>query len=126
MFFCKQKTAYELRISDWSSDVCSSDLGAPLLSAGPDGLRGDIRIPRIALRGASGSSPFSLTSGPANIDLSAMRWSLARADIRMGEGDSVTRFAADSLSGQATPQGMAGDLRGQSGKHGAEVVRGHV
>src|SRR3546814_18162303 len=28
MFFCfKQKTAYELRISDWSSDVCSSDLG---------------------------------------------------------------------------------------------------
>src|SRR3546814_6270853 len=28
--FCvfKQKTAYEMRISDWSSDVCSSDLGA--------------------------------------------------------------------------------------------------
>src|SRR3546814_2229895 len=25
-FFCKQKTAYVLRISDWSSDVCSSDL----------------------------------------------------------------------------------------------------
>src|SRR3546814_5569070 len=33
MFFCffKQKTAYELRISDWSSDVCSSDLVALLL-----------------------------------------------------------------------------------------------
>src|SRR3546814_7891471 len=29
MFFCfKQKTAYEMRISDWSSDVCSSDLEA--------------------------------------------------------------------------------------------------
>src|SRR3546814_1470653 len=26
VFFVKQKTAYELRISDWSSDVCSSDL----------------------------------------------------------------------------------------------------
>src|SRR3546814_9426298 len=26
VFFCKQKTAYEMRISDWSSDVCSSDL----------------------------------------------------------------------------------------------------
>src|SRR3546814_14541047 len=25
-FFCKQKTAYEVRTSDWSSDVCSSDL----------------------------------------------------------------------------------------------------
>src|SRR3546814_6865012 len=27
-FFFKQKTAYEMRISDWSSDVCSSDLTA--------------------------------------------------------------------------------------------------
>src|SRR3546814_4409590 len=27
IFFFKQKTAYEMRISDWSSDVCSSDLG---------------------------------------------------------------------------------------------------
>src|SRR3546814_16238720 len=27
-FFFKQKTAYEMRISDWSSDVCSSDLRA--------------------------------------------------------------------------------------------------
>src|SRR3546814_1587232 len=26
VFFVKQKTAYEVRISDWSSDVCSSDL----------------------------------------------------------------------------------------------------
>src|SRR3546814_6659639 len=31
-FFFKQKTAYEMRISDWSSDVCSSDL----LAAGHD------------------------------------------------------------------------------------------
>src|SRR3546814_1878551 len=29
-FFFKQKTAYEMRISDWSSDVCSSDLAAVL------------------------------------------------------------------------------------------------
>src|SRR3546814_1791312 len=28
IFFFKQKTAYEMRISDWSSDVCSSDLTA--------------------------------------------------------------------------------------------------
>src|SRR3546814_3865888 len=33
MYFCKQKTAYEMRISDWSSDVCSSDL---LLARGAD------------------------------------------------------------------------------------------
>src|SRR3546814_3897500 len=30
-FFFKQKTAYEMRISDWSSDVCSSDLMAQRL-----------------------------------------------------------------------------------------------
>src|SRR3546814_15459420 len=29
-FFFKQKTAYEMRISDWSSDVCSSDLASLL------------------------------------------------------------------------------------------------
>src|SRR3546814_12319084 len=34
-FFFKQKTAYEMRISDWSSDVCSSDLG----SGAPNSLR---------------------------------------------------------------------------------------
>src|SRR3546814_5845789 len=40
-FFFKQKTAYEMRISDWSSDVCSSDLqrrypsvGEPALEVG--------------------------------------------------------------------------------------------
>src|SRR3546814_4090948 len=31
-FFFNQKTAYELRISDWSSDVCSSDLGRSTLN----------------------------------------------------------------------------------------------
>src|SRR3546814_6340526 len=37
-FFCKQKTAYEMRISDWSSDVCSSDLTystTPIATAKP-------------------------------------------------------------------------------------------
>src|SRR3546814_11070526 len=44
VFFFKQKTAYELRISDWSSDVCSSDL------PGGFGRTGNHRIFR---RGAS-------------------------------------------------------------------------
>src|SRR3546814_5180587 len=34
LFFFKQKTAYEMRISDWSSDVCSSDLLTLCLSVG--------------------------------------------------------------------------------------------
>src|SRR3546814_8494703 len=35
VFFFKQKTAYEMRISDWSSDVCSSDLMVLLADATP-------------------------------------------------------------------------------------------
>src|SRR3546814_14302105 len=38
VFFFKQKTAYEMRISDWSSDVCSSDLR-----------RLDVRVDRVRL-----------------------------------------------------------------------------
>src|SRR3546814_10907044 len=36
-FFFKQKTAYEMRISDWSSDVCSSDLSAADMRRHPIG-----------------------------------------------------------------------------------------
>src|SRR3546814_8838604 len=48
-FFFKQKTAYEMRISDWSSDVCSSDLNA-LLEAGLDGVA---RVPLAQARKAA-------------------------------------------------------------------------
>src|SRR3546814_1730888 len=37
-FFFKQKTAYEMRISDWSSDVCSSDLFRKALRANPESI----------------------------------------------------------------------------------------
>src|SRR3546814_4225590 len=37
LFFLKQKTAYEIRISDWSSDVCSSDLCCDLRPLPLDG-----------------------------------------------------------------------------------------
>src|SRR3546814_11680704 len=53
-FFVKQKTAYEMRISDWSSDVCSSDLtmGGEYLS---DLRFDDVEVPleKLALRGDS-------------------------------------------------------------------------
>src|SRR3546814_10728532 len=37
-FFFKQKTAYEMRISDWSSDVCSSDLLGDRAQVRPDAI----------------------------------------------------------------------------------------
>src|SRR3546814_1789046 len=42
IFFFKQKTAYEMRISDWSSDVCSSDLVPSELARGPDRADGSV------------------------------------------------------------------------------------
>src|SRR3546814_6663377 len=46
-FFFKQKTAYEMRISDWSSDVCSSDLFFELGRVGDSLHRGDHLIGRL-------------------------------------------------------------------------------
>src|SRR3546814_10700759 len=49
-FFFKQKPAYEMRISDWSSDVCSSDLesshvvGYDVTYRNPDGSTGTMRM----------------------------------------------------------------------------------
>src|SRR3546814_10574954 len=43
LFFCKQKTAYEMRISDWSSDVCSSDLFDTVDGTGPRPIGGPVR-----------------------------------------------------------------------------------
>src|SRR3546814_20931523 len=44
-FFFKQKTAYEMRISDWSSDVCSSDLAALIDGASRIGVFWRIMLP---------------------------------------------------------------------------------
>src|SRR3546814_13871420 len=62
LFFFKQKTAYEMRISDWSSDVCSSDLvlvdhldagiAAVLRTAEPGGAPADQHLAPVALIGA--------------------------------------------------------------------------
>src|SRR3546814_10227011 len=43
-YFFKQKTAYEMRISDWSSDVCSSDLAAIFPLDGDTALAGTATI----------------------------------------------------------------------------------
>src|SRR3546814_6633383 len=70
LFFLKQKTAYAMRISDWSSDVCSSDLA---VRAGPgNGRRGRPapdcdRVVRASTRcaGLSGARPGGVRGGAA-------------------------------------------------------------
>src|SRR3546814_5923967 len=58
VFFFKQKTAYEMRISDWSSDVCSSDLlrrpavaGTVAAARGAGAGRGAVAGQRVRVRG---------------------------------------------------------------------------
>src|SRR3546814_18811035 len=63
-FFFKQKTAYEMRISDWSSDVCSSDLWRILCTTGAQS--GDLSLhdlistgsPDHAAAAIGGDAPF--------------------------------------------------------------------
>src|SRR3546814_4849028 len=66
-FLFKQKTAYEMRISDWSSDVCSSDL-SPRRPFARSGLvvgllqGGDVELGHRAQRRADGDDTIGLTA----------------------------------------------------------------
>src|SRR3546814_1244079 len=51
-FFFKQKTAYEMRISDWNSDVCSSDLAKPIEEVHGDHLRKELPEEPLILPGS--------------------------------------------------------------------------
>src|SRR3546814_4624952 len=65
LFFFKQKTAYDLRISDWSSYVCSSDLLF-------DPIRGDfsgVRLPFSPKWQSSLSADYSLPLGGVNLTM---------------------------------------------------------
>src|SRR3546814_9993770 len=59
VFFFKQKTAYEMRISDWSSDVCSSDL--LLLRLGAVLAEALLLTRRVLLLSALGIAPLGST-----------------------------------------------------------------
>src|SRR3546814_20164336 len=77
VFVFKQKTAYEMRISDWSSDVCSSDLGRP--AARQDG--------RAAARGIGGAVEhrFDHFDAVRRRDRRGERFGGEIADIMVGE-----------------------------------------
>src|SRR3546814_9098192 len=82
-FFFKQKTAYEMRISDWSSDVCSSDLGMGRRGAGPAGAaprRDEAGAHQAVDRRAARVAGFSLRSeerrvGKECVSTCRSRWS---------------------------------------------------
>src|SRR3546814_17007861 len=100
-FFIKQKTAYEMRISDWSSDVCSSDL-ATLERARIDGLFDTLCLgPRLQHR------PHQLSGGQqqrvAIARALATAPDLVFADEPTGNPDSRSGRQVLPLPATATP-----------------------
>src|SRR3546814_2886563 len=74
-FFFKQKTAYEMRISDWSSDVCSSDLIVMLDELSLDDMRTAVAINggRAKLEASGGISDETLRSVAEKIGRASCR-----------------------------------------------------
>src|SRR3546814_14662423 len=114
-FFFKQKTAYEMRISDWSSDVCSSDLvdrldvellvgeealllrhrvGGHLLLGPDDGggdgeLHGPVPLARAGTRGRGIAGP---AAARGEEDRKSVVWGKGVAGrLRLGGGGSIKK-----------------------------------
>src|SRR3546814_2804537 len=85
--FFKQKTAYEMRISDWSSDVCSSDLARQMVKQGarPDGSAGAIvNMSSInAVVAIPSITPYCVAKGGVNQLTKVMALALADKGIRV-------------------------------------------
>src|SRR3546814_9813755 len=79
-FFFKQKTAYEMRISDWSSDVCSSDLAlVHFLTA--LGALGHHRVQRLARRTLANDHVQPLTAQPCDGSVLVLPDDIRHADL---------------------------------------------
>src|SRR3546814_4158038 len=111
-FFVKQKTAYEMRISDWSSDVCSSDL----------------RIERGDFEAAAGVvNPAELLHGLA----ARFRENGAAAQLDMAASDGLPPLGLDRLQAERMFQHLlrtvlsvadAGEhIQGRSEEHTSEL-----
>src|SRR3546814_2012055 len=104
LFFFKQKTAYEMRISDWSSDVCSSDLFPDMrqqlqlgslyadVSAGiSQRLLADRLIKRPSAGLTEGGAPLGSRGGMAARHLVGNRWMMI-AEQPQNTGGTVVQF----------------------------------
>src|SRR3546814_20646985 len=100
VFFFKQKTAYEMRISDWSSDVCSSDL-IPCSSLLPRGVPRffDERQVRFDQRRLSISSASRRLWLVTKISTSESRRPMSRKRLRTSrtEADGLARTHCQNL-----------------------------
>src|SRR3546814_4671267 len=91
-FFFKQKTAYEMRISDWSSDVCSSDLKTTTVV--PDGGSQDYSDEEIDGSVASGEGSTVTFNNGANIT----------GSVSSGANSTSTFSGSTSIGGDVAGQ----------------------
>src|SRR3546814_6581819 len=87
LFFCfKQKTAYELRISDWSSDVCSSDLLYRQSGIEP-------ALTKFREGAFSGSDRQAMAHGPRGADIDPSIKKYIRSEEHTSELQSLMRIS---------------------------------
>src|SRR3546814_4870199 len=86
-FFFKQKTAYEMRISDWSSDVCSSDLDLVGLELRAPVRRvlGQVRV-GVVDRILLGAPAGDVDAGVGLVDLVTVALGLEAEELAIGHG----------------------------------------
>src|SRR3546814_6923914 len=89
IFFFKQKTAYDMRISDWSSDVCSSDLFAVIRDGAEQAIE---RLGSVI--GTIVEAANSISSATVELNREAK----GLAESAEAQTDSLDRTAADAAS----------------------------
>src|SRR3546814_18155022 len=127
-FFFKQKTAYEMRISDWSSDVCSSDLrGAPRGGdvPPPRGGRHTVELERrryLAAAAAKGRGVPMIDGSMQSYGLTldkflsyAAKWHPAAETVSAGAAGSVARIGYVSRDSKSAVEGKSGFVRVEPG-----------
>src|SRR3546814_5678689 len=99
LFFFKQKTAYEMRISDWSSDVCSSDL--PNVTEAVEAAKGgqiEFRVEKAGIIHAGlGKASFSEADLKKNFE--AFLDAIVKAKPSGSKGNYVRKVALSSSMG---------------------------
>src|SRR3546814_5213183 len=104
-FFFKQKTSYEMRISDWSSDVCSSDL--LVLRPGDHGIDRQPRTRRVRAdrdRAVADADPFDLHPGDQHVGQSGAQHRPGADRRRLGVAAIVAVLGSPDRSEEHTSE----------------------
>src|SRR3546814_13906695 len=118
-FFFKQKTAYEMRISDWSSDVCSSDLSRMKALAKLQPIAAMAEDPTLRF---DFPSPTELKPPLVTLDMAAVGYEpgkpvLARINLRLDPDDRVALLGPHGNGTTPLARLLAAHLPATEGPH---------